>query len=313
MGSNEWNTSKLCLGCLDFGTKLDTKASYRLLDAYMELGGNFLDTANNYSFWFDNSRGGASEALIGEWITKRKNRDNLILATKVGARPKEANTGIENIEGLSKEAIFEAVNESLTRLKTNYIDILYAHIDDKTVNLKTTLKAFDSLIKAGKVRKIGCSNHSAARIRESNEIAIKYNLEKYTCLQNRYSFLAPSPSADFGVQVYTTEEVLNYSKANPAFKILAYSPLLHGFYNKEETIPEKYETPSNNKKLIRLKQVAQEIGATPNQVVLAWMIQGSPAITPVTAASSLSQLQENMQAQEIDLTKEQLSFLDDAE
>lgn len=302
-------TSSMALGCLNFGSKTDKQTSFQLLDYYVENGGNFLDTANNYAFWFDDSRGGASEALLGEWLQERKNREHIILATKVGARPQTAGTGLENVEGLSSKAIHKAVDESLSRLKTDYIDLLYAHIDDREVSFNETMQAFDFLVKSGKVKKIGCSNFTLERLKEANSLADEQGLAKYCCIQQRHSFLSPMLKADFGIQEYVTNELINYVKIQPNFKLLAYSPLLHGFYNKNVPIPEKYDTYENSVRLLRLNKIANELNATPNQIVLAWMIQGSPNITPVIASSTLSQLQENMEATKIRLTEEQLADL----
>lgn len=313
MTREERNTSleasAMALGCLNFGTKTDKQTSFDLLDRYVEKGGIFLDTANNYAFWFDHSRGGVSEMIIGQWIAERKLRNKIILATKVGARPKAVKTGFENSEGLGQQAIIEAVDESLSRLKTDNIDILYAHIDDKSVDLLETLETFDKIIKSGKVREIGCSNYPLARIIEANQLADEHGFEKYRYVQQRHSFLKPKDQADFGLQEVATEELLSYVTQHSELKLLAYSPLLRGFYSKKMALPEKYETLENQRRLTNLIQVAQELNATLNQVVFAWLIQGSPGIIPVMAASSLVQLEENLAATTLKLTSEHLAYL----
>lgn len=297
---------QLVLGCLNFGTKTDEQMSFMLLDEYAELGGQSLDTANNYSFWYDGSRGGTSERVLGKWLAARKKRNNMIVATKIGARPKTIGTGFENVEGLGHTAILKAVDESLLRLRTDYIDILYAHIDDEHTDLNETMNAFDSLVKSGKVRSIGCSNYSLQRIQLANHLAKERALENYTYVQNRYSFLQPIPTADFGVQQCLTEELLAYGEHHPRLQLQAYSPLLNGFYNKKTALPVNYDTPENQHRLTRLKQMADDLNVTPNQVVLAWMLQKKNAVTPVIAVSSIMQLKENMQAAERLLTPEQL-------
>lgn len=301
--------SEMALGCLNFGTKTDKKTSFNLLDEYYDKGGNFLDTANNYSFWFNGSRGGESENLLGRWLDEKGNREKIILASKVGARPKESHTGLENAEGLGHKAIMDAVDESLIRMKTDYIDILYAHIDDAATPLNETMETFDTLIKSGKIREIGCSNYTCNRIKEASSISQEHHWQTYCCVQQRHSFLTPLETADFGIQEYATNELLTYLKQHPNLKMLAYSPLLHGFYNKKIALPEKYNTPENYYRLNKLGQIAHELNATPNQVVLSWMTQGSPRVIPIIASSTLDQLHENMNASNLELTVEQLDYL----
>ncbi|WP_208610211.1 aldo/keto reductase [Shouchella rhizosphaerae] len=162
LGQTGVTVSELCLGCMNFGTKTEQVVSERLLDQYVDAGGSFLDTANNYAFWNEGGEGGESERLLGHWMKERGNRSNLFLATKVGALPTVPGGGLSDGEGLSKQSIERAIDQSLQRLRTDYIDLYYAHIDDIKTPLEETLEAFEKLVRLGKVRFIGCSNYTVS-------------------------------------------------------------------------------------------------------------------------------------------------------
>ncbi|MBU5353160.1 aldo/keto reductase [Paenibacillus barcinonensis] len=313
LGKSGPQVSALCLGCLNFGTKTDKSLSYRLLDQYVEAGGNFLDTSNNYAFWNGAGVGGQSETLLGEWMKEKNNRNRIFLATKVGANPTIPGGGFPAKEGLSKKAIHKAVDESLKRLKTDYIDLYYAHIDDMDVPLEETLEAFNQLIQSGKVRAIGCSNHYTWRLEEARSISQSHGFAPYQCIQQRYSYLRPRPGADFDVQISVSEEMLKYIETHEEIALLAYSPLLSGAYTRQDRpIPVQYTGPDAEARIAVLQEISEETGATHNQVVLAWMLNNSPVTLPVIAASSTEQLQENLQALDVTLTQEQIKRLNEA-
>lgn len=313
LGKSGPQVSALCLGCLNFGTKTDKSLSYRLLDQYVEAGGNFLDTSNNYAFWNGAGVGGQSETLLGEWMKEKNNRNRIFLATKVGANPTIPGGGFPAKEGLSKKAIHKAVDESLKRLQTDYIDLYYAHIDDMDVPLEETLEAFDQLIQSGKVRAIGCSNHYTWRLEEARSISQSHGFAPYQCIQQRYSYLRPRPGADFDVQISVSEEMLKYIETHEEIALLAYSPLLRGAYSRQDRpIPVQYTGPDAEARIAVLQEISKETGATHNQIVLAWMLNNSPVTLPVIAASSTEQLQENLQALDVTLTQEQIKRLNEA-
>ncbi|MFD0677503.1 MULTISPECIES: aldo/keto reductase [unclassified Paenibacillus] len=313
LGKTGMKVSALGLGCLNFGSRADKAASYRLLDQYRDAGGDFLDTSNNYAFWNEGCVGGESELLLGQWLKDRGNRNSIFLATKVGANPIFPGGGFENKEGLSRRAIEKAIDESLMRLKTDYVDLYYAHIDDENTPLEETMEAMDGLIKAGKVRALGCSNHWAWRIEKSKGISLANHWTPYCCVQQRYTYLRPKPGADFGVQLSVTDELLNYCKTHDDFSLLAYSPLLNGAYTRQDvSIPEQYEGPDTQARIKVLTEVASETGGTLNQVVLAWLLQNTPRTIPIIAASKPEQLQENLDALNIQLNQEQLHRLNTA-
>lgn len=313
LGTTGLHVSAYSLGCMNFGSRTDKETSFRLLDRYAEAGGNFLDTANNYAFWNEGCFGGESESLLGEWMRTRKNRSGLIVATKVGAKPSVPGGGFDQIEGLSRQAIDKAIDESLQRLGTDYVDLLYAHIDDAETPLEETLEAFNRLIKAGKVRAIGCSNYRFSRLLEAKGISSAKGLASYSCIQQRYTYLRPTIHADFGIQVSAVDDLLVYCKENDDITLLAYSPLLGGLYNREDaSIPDAYRSEEQLNRLQVIRQVAGEVGATPNQIVLAWMLQNVPRVLPLVAVSDLAQLEENLGALHIGLNAELIGRLNRA-
>lgn len=310
LGSTGIQVSVMALGCLNFGSRDDRETSYGLLDAYEEAGGTFLDTSNNYAFWNEGCVGGESELLLGQWMKERGNRNRMVVATKVGAKPTFPGGGFENMEGLSRKAIEQALDESLLRLGTDYVDLYYAHIDDTKTPLEETLETLDGLVRAGKVRAIGCSNYRLPRIMEARSICEARSWTGYACIQQRYTFLRPQPGADFGVQVSADEELLSYCRSRDDFALLAYSPLLNGAYTRQDgPLPGQYEGPAARERLGVLREVAAEIGRTPNQVVLAWLMQSTPAALPLIAVSSKVQLQENLGSLHVRLTPDQLDRL----
>lgn len=310
LGVTGERVSALALGCMYFGTRTDHATSVRLLDHYLDAGGRFLDTANNYAFWFGGASGGESETLLGTWLRERGNREQLFIASKVGAMPTVPGGGFGTAEGLSARSIEAAVEGSLERLGTEYLDLYYAHIDDREVPLAETLGAFDQLVRSGKVRHIGCSNLTAARLSEALALSRKHGYASYSCIQQRYSYLQPRAEVDFGVQVVADEALLEVCRTQN-MTLLAYSPLLGGAYTRAEVpLPDAYRSAASEGRLAALKAVAAETGRSPNQVVLAWLQQGSPTALPVIAASTPEQLADNLGVLGLTLTPQQLRALD---
>lgn len=304
LGESGVEVSALCLGCMFFGTRVDEEASQRLLDRYVDAGGTFLDTANNYAFWVEGGQGGESEALLGRWMRRRGNRDRLFLATKVGGAPGE---------DLSRDAIRAGIDGSLRRLGTDHIDLYYAHIDHRSVALEETLEAFGELVTAGKVRTIGCSNYAAWRIERARRISDRRQLPRYCCVQQRHSYLRPRPGTSFGVQLVADDGLLDFCTANPEVALLAYSPLLSGAYTvPDRAFPEQYLGPDTDARLAAIEHVARATGASANQVVLAWLMATTPTAIPLIAASSEAQLDDNLGALGVELSPDQLALLDSA-
>ncbi len=188
LGMTGEKVSALCLGAMNFGTKLDEKGSMQLLDRYYEQGGRFIDTANNYAVWWGGD-GSESENVLGRWMRNRGNRDALFLATKVGFNTPAVGSG------LSRRVIRQEIEASLRRLGTDHVDLYYAHKDHRSDPLEETLEAFDELHRAGKVRMIGCSNWRAWRIEQARELCRAKGWIGFCCVQQRHTYLRPGPGA----------------------------------------------------------------------------------------------------------------------
>lgn len=309
LGNTGVEVSALCLGAMYFGTRQDETASFGLLDQYVEAGGSFIDTANIYASWEISGKGGESEIVLGHWMKARGNRAALFLATKVGF-------GYGKIApGLSARQIEGECEKSLKRLGVDTIDLYYMHVDDRKTPLQETLAALDRLVQAGKVRFVGASNYLAYRMERAHTLAKLNDWPHFCCLQQRYTYLQPRYGQKVvSAQEYVTDELLDYVRwRKKELTLLAYSVLLGGAYSRtDRTIPEVYATPDNGVRLAVLRQVAQEIDSTPNQVVLAWMRHSDPPVLPLIAASTPEQMQENLDALAVQLSDDQMRRLNEA-
>jgi len=298
---------RTCLGTMYFGTRVDKDTSFKLLDKYIERGGKFLDTANVYAFWVPGFKGGESEKLLGEWIRRRKNKHDLFIATKVGVGTNGAPWG------LKRDTILKDCDKSLKRLGVDTIDLYYAHIDDRDTSLEETMDVFNTLIKEGKVRYIGASNYSSWRLEEAACVCRTNNLTTFCCIQNHYSYLRPrtgTKSHRVAIASDINEEMIDYCRTKNMV-MLSYSPLLQGAYiKKDRDFSYIYKDEDNNERLKRINRVAEDVGATVNQVVLAWMLEQDPPVIPLITASRLEHLEENLDALKIGLTKEHFDYLD---
>jgi len=305
LGSTGAEVSALCLGTMHFGSRTDKETSFRILDQYVAAGGSFLDTANNYAMWVPGYVGGESETLLGEWIRERENRAQMFIATKVGFDY----PGVE--KGLRAHQIETECEKSLGRLGIDTIDLYYAHRDDQNTPMEETIEAFDRLTTAGKVRFIGASNFQAWRLEGARWVSQMHGWTKYCCIQQRYSYIRPKPGASFGHQIAANDDLLDYCRAL-RIRLLAYSPLLSGAYTRpDRAFPEQYLGPDTDARLAALKVVCEQVGATANQVVLAWMVHSDPAVIPVFGASTVDQLNENLGALEVELSAEQMGLLNE--
>ena len=313
LGNTGKQVSRVALGCMNFGSRTDEARSRELLEQYLKAGGTFLDTANNYAFWHEGFEGGESESFLGRYFAERGNREDIFLASKVGANPTIPGGGFDMAEGLSGAAIEKAIDESLDRLQTDYLDLYYAHIDYRESDLTETLDTFNKLVESGKVRFIACSNMKTWRIERARNISRANDWAQYCGVQQRYSYLRPVPGADFDVQESVNDELLDYCTVNDDFALLAYSPLLNGAYTRaDREVPAEYRGPDADARLKVLKKVAAELNATPNQVVLAWMMQGTPTVIPLVAASTEAQLAESLASTQVTLSSDQMMLLNEA-
>ena len=303
LGNSGLDVSALCLGAMYFGTRQNKAESFALMDQYYEAGGRFIDTANIYAWWEDNGVGGESEPILGAWIKERGNRDQVFVASKAGFAYQDVPLG------LTADLIEQECNKSLKRLGLETIDLYYAHVDDRSTPVEETLEAFGRLVNAGKVRFIGASNFTAWRLEESRAASLANDWPEYCCVQQRYTYLRPRPGTNFGPQLAVNDDLLDYCRSRDITP-LAYSVLLSGAYTRpERAVAEQYASTDTDIRLVTLRDVAAEVGATPNQVILAWMLQGDPPVLPLIAASTSQQLQENIDALAITLSGEQMERL----
>ena len=290
----------LCLGGNVFGWSANESQSHAVLDAFDSLGGNFIDTADVYSEWVDGNKGGESETIIGNWMKSRGKRHQFVIATKVSQLSTRA--------GLRPENIIAACNDSLQRLQTDHIDLYYSHHDDKDVPLAETLGAYQTLINEGKIRYIGASKYSGARLQEALDIAAKENLPKYICLQDQYNLVERNPFESEQQQVL---------KAN-AISALPFFGLARGFLTGKyrpgitvDSVRASGVTDYQNEKgyavVDALTQIADSHNSSISAVALAWLRSNPQVSTPIASARTVEQLEELMQV--INLTNDEVALL----
>jgi aryl-alcohol dehydrogenase-like predicted oxidoreductase len=305
------------LGAMFFGTRTDEATSMRLLDRFVERGGGWIDTANCYAFWSDPSGlGGQSERVIGRWLASRPGaRERVRIATKVRHQPTIPHRWPESAEGLSAPVIRDAVRRSLERLGTDRIDLYWAHADDRDVPQEETVAAFAELVDAGLVGQLGAANYAIWRFDRARSLARTLGVPGYSALQLRWSYLRPRPGAklpDDG-HLYAGEEALDYVAADPELAMWGYTPLINGGYVRaDKPLPEAYDHPGTTRRLAALDEVVGQTGATRNQVVLAWMRGGTPAVVPIVGVSTVEQLDEALDAEALTLSSRQRELLDAA-
>lgn len=305
LGRSGPEVAPLVFGGNVFGWTADEATSFALLDRFIERGFNAIDTADVYSAWAPGLSGGESETVIGNWLVKRGRRDDVVLMTKVGK--------LGSREGLSAGNIQAAVEESLKRLRTDYLDVYFAHADDATVPLEETLTAFSKLVESGKVRVIGASNYSAERMREALQVSADKGLSRYEVMQPGYS-LYDRNGYESGLAAVAQEHDIG---------VVSYFSLASGFltgkYRSVEDLEgsaragflKGYFDERGMKLLDTLRKVAADVSATPAQVALAWLM-ARPNVTPIASATSLEQLEDIMAAADLVLPGSVLGALDQA-
>ncbi len=306
LGRSGVQVSTLCFGTDLIGSRIDGETSFRLLDLFRENGGTFIDTGNFYSAWVPGCVGGESESTIGSWIEQRGCRGEMALATKLGFDyPGCAG-------GLSAAEIERECEKSLRRLRTDRLDLYYAHRDDSATPLDETMAAFDRLVRAGKVRAIAASNLRVWRIAEANAVAEMRGWIRYCAVEQRHTYFRPRHGADFGPQIVINADLKDYCRARN-LSLIGYSVLLQGAYTRpDRPVPMQYAGPDSDARLAALQAVAREAGATPNQVIIAWMLHSDPVVLPIIGGSKPEQVLENIAALRVTLTGEQLRRLDTA-
>jgi aryl-alcohol dehydrogenase-like predicted oxidoreductase len=308
LGRSGIHVPPLAFGGNVFGWTVDEPTAFQLLDAMLDNGLNFIDTADMYSVWVPGNQGGESETIIGKWLKARGTRARIVLATKVGMQltPEK--------KGLAPDYIRRAVEDSLTRLQTDYIDLYQSHEDDPTVPQEDVLGAYADLIQAGKVRAIGASNFTAARLKSSLDISAKTGLPRYETLQPEYHLMARE-----GFEAELEPLVLAEQVGVINWKGLA-SGFLTGKYRSEADTGgrtrgkqvTKYLTPKGMQVLAALDDVAARVNANPAQVALAWLIARPSITAPIASATSLAQLDDLIKATTLQLDAEAIAQLDQA-
>ncbi|WP_172282679.1 aldo/keto reductase [Chryseobacterium sp. LAM-KRS1] len=290
-----------------FGWTLDEQQSFDILDQFTEAGFNFIDTADTYSWWV-NGRGGQSEEIIGKWLKSRGNRNDLVIATKVGSETKEHGFDI------SKKHILKSVDESLKRLQIDHIDLYYTHFDDHKTPVEETLEAYDEIIKAGKVRYIAASNLTPERLTASFEASEKNNLPRYVALQPHYNLLE---RGNFEKNYAPLVEKYDLS-VFPYWSLAA--GFLTGKYRSEADLSKsargegarKYLNEKGERVLKALDQVSEKHQANQASVALAWLLANPLITAPIVSATSQSQLQTLFKATELHLSNEDVQLLNEA-
>jgi aryl-alcohol dehydrogenase-like predicted oxidoreductase len=299
---SDLDVTRLCLGGNVFGWTADRDTSFAVLDAYAAAGGNFVDTSDSYMWRVPGNSGGESETIIGEWLAARGNRDDMVIATKVGSWPQRP--------GLSRANITAAVEESLRRLQTDRIDLYYAHRDDPDTAQEETLDAFDSLVRAGKVRAIGASNFTAERLRSALEISARDGLTQYVALQPHYNLLE---RAEF-------ESALAPVLAEHDLACLPYFALAKGFLTgkyRPDTSVESVRAEGAREYLddrgLQVLTMLDEIAAGHNvpvaAVALAWLADQPTVAAPIASARTTEQLADLLPMLELHLTDDELRLL----
>jgi aryl-alcohol dehydrogenase-like predicted oxidoreductase len=308
LGQSGIKVNPFAFGGNVFGWTIDEKTSFELLDAFVDSGLDLIDTADVYSIWAAGNKGGESEIIIGNWLKKSGKRDKVVIATKVG---KQMGPGMK---GLSKAYITQAVEASLTRLKTAYIDLYQSHDDDKDTPLVETLSVYTDLIKQGKVRAIGASNYEASRLKEAIEVSKKNGLARYETLQPEYNL--------YEREGYEKElEPLCLEKG---IGVITYFSLASGFltgkYRSEDDLNKskrgqgikKYLNSRGTSILKALDEVAANYNSTPASVALAWVIARPGITAPIASATNTKQLKDIVAATQLNLSTEAIELLNKA-
>ncbi|MDB5820469.1 MAG: aldo/keto reductase [Rhizobacter sp.] len=308
LGRSGLQVSRIAFGGNVFGWTVDEATSFSLLDAWVDAGMNFVDTADVYSRWVPGHTGGESETIIGKWLAKSGKRDKLVLATKVGKDMGDGKVG------LSAKYIRQAVDASLKRLQTDRIDLYQSHDDDQNTPLEETLSAFADLIADGKVRAIGASNYTAPRLREALDTSDRLDIPRYESLQPLYNLMERKAFEDELLPLCLERDVgvINFYALASGF--------LTGKYRSEADLGKsargagvkKYLTDKGMSVLKALDEVAEQHGSTPARVALAWQI-AKPGITaPIASATSLSQLAELVEATKLKLGHDEIRKIEKA-
>jgi aryl-alcohol dehydrogenase-like predicted oxidoreductase len=310
LGRTGLQVSDICLGTMQFLWTTDEPSSYAVLDAFVEAGGNFIDTADVYTRWAEGLHGGEAETIIGQWLKQRGRRGDIVLATKVRGRMWPGPNG----EGLSRAHILRAVEDSLRRLQTDYIDLYQTHSPDPNTPIDETLRAMDDLVRQGKVRYLGCSNYTGWELMEATLTARHQGLHEFVSVQPHYSLVERE---NFEKNVLPVVDRFGLG-------IIPYSPLGKGFltgkYRRGQPLPDSkraagvqgFLTDRNFDLLDRLEALGRARGKTPAQMALAWLLSRAHVSAVIIGANTTEQLTDSLGATGLRLTAEEMQTLDEA-
>jgi aryl-alcohol dehydrogenase (NADP+) len=307
IGNSELSVFPLNLGGNVFGFTADEGESHRVLDAYADAGGNFIDTADSYSAWVPGNSGGESETVIGSWLAKRGGRDDMVIATKVSQHPER--------QGLSAGNVAAACDDSLRRLGTDHIDLYYAHFDDDETPLEETIAAFDQLVRDGKVRYVAGSNYEPARIEEALAIQDREGLARWVALQPHSNLVERDEYENGGRRAIAEREQLG---------VMPYFSLAKGFltgkYRHQSDLEKSPRGPASqaylndagHRVLAALDEVSGGRGVEHASVAIAWLLAQPTVTAPLASARNPEQLAPLLAGAHLELTAEELKLLDQA-
>jgi aryl-alcohol dehydrogenase-like predicted oxidoreductase len=307
LGTTDLKVSNLCLGTMQFGWTADEVASFAVLDAFAKAGGNFIDTADIYSNWSPGNAGGVSEEIVGRWMKDRRNRAQMVVATKVRGRMWDGADG----EGLGRGHIMRAAEESLRRLQVETIDLYQCHWPDDETSIEETLTAFGALIESGRVRYVGASNYSAAQLRDALAAAGETALPRFATLQPHHNL----------VHRREYEDELAELCARQGIGVIPYSPLAGGFltgkYRKGDSTPKsqraarakRYMTNDGLRVIDALAAIAADRATTVPAVALAWELTRPAIESPIVGANSPAQLADLLPGGDIQLSVDEIDLL----
>lgn len=309
LGNTDLEIEPIFFGGNVFGWTLNEEESFRILDAFIDRGFNAIDTANNYSYWVPGNVGTESEKIIGNWLKSRGGRDQLVLATKVGGR-----NMIQDKPNTTKAHILKEVEESLSRLQTDYIDLYQTHYDDINTPVEETLSAYNKLVKEGKVRFIGASNFSSERLGESLDKSELYNLPHYKTLQPEYNLYDRQHFEEFLQPIaekYNLAVIPYYSLA---------SGFLSGKYRKEEDLQKslrgdgikKYLNEKGFRILDALETISNRYNISYSAVSLAWLLEQKTVLAPIASATKEQHLDAFVEAVNVKLSHDDVKLLTEA-
>lgn len=299
--------SALCLGTAEFGAYITGENARCLLEEYLYLGGNFIDTAHCYAFWTP-AGAGCSEREVGKIIRALGVREQVIIATK-GGNPAGGTAYPRPDRYMSPELVARDLAESLDRLQMERVDLYYLHRDDPLVPVDEVIDSLNEHIRAGRVRAIGASNWSTARIEQANRYAVQRGLQGFIISQVQWSLAIPNwkPRADPTTRYVTREDAEWY--AQHKIPVAAYTATASGYFSGMQKGEEGFGNPANAEKRERVGRLAQQMGVTPTQIALAWLLHQKPTVIPIFSTSNLEHLKECMSAVQVSLTPQQVDWL----